>query len=32
MDRGTGDRGVKIESEDKVKRCQMVKVKADKYY
>lgn len=27
-----GDREVKIESENKVKGCQMVKVKADKYY
>lgn len=27
-----GDGGAKIESEYKVKGCQMVKVKADKYY
>lgn len=27
-----GHSGEKIESEDKVKGCRMVKVKADKYY
>lgn len=29
---GRGHSGEKIESEDKVKGCRMVKVKADKYY